>query len=83
MMFSAQMTSTHCYVLDVNIRHCYTALHKQTCGREKDNFTTKCTVIAVIFEDSVGGVILVAVVKINKQVESASPRSGVHMVGFC
>ena len=38
---------------------------------------------AVIFEDSVSGVIPVAVDKINKMAESGSPRSVVNEVGFC
>ena len=52
-------------VYDVNIRHCYGGLKKQTDRSEKDNFTLKCTVIVAIFEDSVRRVIPVAV-KINK-----------------
>ena len=36
-----------------------------------------------IFEDSVRGVIPVAVDKINKIAESGSPRFGVNEVGFC
>ena len=42
----------------------------------KDDFTTKCIVLAAIFEDSVSRVIPVhvAVDKINKMAESGSPR---------
>ena len=40
-------------------------VNRETNRREKDNFTTKCSRSA-IFEDSVSGVIPVAVVKINK-----------------
>ena len=36
----------------------------------KDDFTRKCFALAVIFEDSVSGVIPVAVDKINKMAES-------------
>ena len=50
---------------------------------KKDDFTTKCIVVAAIFEDSVSGVIPVAVDKINNIVESLSPRLGVNEVGFC
>ena len=49
----------------------------------KDDFTTKCIVVAAIFEDSVSGVIPVAVDKINKMPESGSPRLGVNEVSFC
>ena len=35
----------------------------------KDDFTTKCIVVAAIFEDSVSGVIPVSVDKISKMVE--------------
>ena len=48
-----------------------------------DNFTTKCSVVAAIFEDSVSGVIPVAVDKINQMAECGSPRFGVNTVGFC
>ena len=48
-----------------------------------DDFTTKCNVVAAIFEDLVSGVIPVAVDKINKMAESGSPRLGVNEVGFC
>ena len=40
----------------------------------KDDFTTKCIVVAAIFEDSVSGMIPVAVDKINKMTECGSPR---------
>ena len=67
---------------DFNIRHCYRAFRKQIYRREKDNITTKCTVIAAIFEDFVSRVIPVAVVKINKLAESGSPRLKENEVFF-
>ena len=48
----------------------------------EDNFTTKCIVEAAIFQDSVSGVIPVAVDKINKMAESGPPRLGINAVGF-
>ena len=48
----------------------------------KDYFTMKCTIVVAISEDSISGVIPVAVVKINKMVESRSPHLGVNVVGF-
>ena len=58
-------------------------VNRQTYEK-KENFTTNCTVIAMIFEDSVGGVIPVAVTKINKMTENESPHMGVNVVVvFC
>ena len=48
----------------------------------KDNFTMKCIVEAAIFEDSVSGMITVAVDKINKMAECGFPRLEVNEVGF-
>ena len=48
----------------------------------KDDFTTKCIVVEVIFEDSASGVIFVPADKINKMAECGSPRLGVNVVGF-
>ena len=50
---------------------------------EKRIFTTKCIVLCAIFVDSVSGVILVAVDKINSIAERGSPRLGQNEVGFC
>ena len=47
------------------------------------DFTTKCIVVAAIFEDSFSVVIRVAVDKINKMVERGSPRLGLNEVVFC
>ena len=49
----------------------------------KYDFTTKCIVVAAIFEDSVSGAIPVSVDKINKMAECGSPCLGVNEVGFC
>ena len=49
----------------------------------KEDFTTKCIVVAAIFEDKVSGVILVAVDKINKMAQCGSPRFGENELGFC
>ena len=46
----------------------------------KDDFTTKCIVVAAIFEESISGVIPVPVDKINKMAECGSPRFGVNEV---
>ena len=46
------------------------------------DFTTKCIVVAAIFEDSFSGVIRVAVDKINKMAERGSPRLGLNEVVF-
>ena len=48
------------------------------------DFTTKCIVVAAIFEDSFSGpgVIRVAVDKINNMAERGSPRLGVSKVVF-
>ena len=54
---------------------------RQTDRREKDHFTTKSSVTAAIFEDSVSRVIPVAVVKINKMAESESPRMALFLMG--
>ena len=51
----------------------------------KDDFTTKCIVVTAIFENFVGGMIPVAVDKINKMAEFGSPRleeNEVHFAGF-
>ena len=48
-----------------------------------DDFTTKLSVVAAIFKDSVSGVIPVAVDKINKMAECGYPRFGVITVGVC
>ena len=48
----------------------------------KDHFTTKCIVVAAVFEDSVSRVIPVAVDKINKMAESGSPHLGVNLGCF-
>ena len=48
----------------------------------KDDFTTKCIVVAAIFEDSVSRMIPVAVDKINKMAECGSPRLEVNEVDF-
>ena len=45
----------------------------------KDDFKMKCIVVAAIFVDSVSGVILVVVYKINKMAD----RLGVNEFGFC
>ena len=48
----------------------------------KYDFTMECIVITAIFEDSVSGVIPVAVDKINKFPESGSPHLGVNDMVF-
>ena len=48
----------------------------------KDDFTRKYIVVSAIFEDSVRGMIPVAVDKINKMVECGYPRLEVNEVGF-
>ena len=45
-------------------------------------FTKKCIVVAAIFEDSVSGMIPVAIDKINKMAECGSPRLEINDVGF-
>ena len=55
-------------------------LNKQ--GNKKRCFTTKCTVAAAIFKDSISGMIPVAVVKINKMEDSRHPRLGGNKVVF-
>ena len=47
----------------------------------KDNFTTKCIVVAAIFEGSVSGIIPVAVDKMNKMADCGYPRLEVNEVG--
>ena len=48
----------------------------------KDDFTTKCIVVAAIFEEYVSGMIPVAVDIINKMAECGSPRLEVNKVGI-
>ena len=45
-------------------------------------FTTKCIVLVAIFEDSISGMIPVAVDKLNKMAESGFPRLGLNEVGI-
>ena len=52
-------------------------VNKQT-DEKKYDFTTKCIVVATIFEESVSGVIPVAVDKMNKMTECGSPRLEVN-----
>ena len=68
------MTSISAIVIEVYV-------NRQTVEK-KDNFTTKYTFVATIFEDYVSGVIPVAVVKINKKAEIESPRMEVNEVCF-
>ena len=48
-----------------------TLMDRQT---RKDDFTKKCIVVVAIFENSVSGMIPVAVDKINMMAEFGSPR---------
>ena len=48
----------------------------------KDDFTTKCIVLAAIFEDSVSEMISVSVDKINKMAECGYASMEVNEVGF-
>ena len=66
------MTSVSTIVME-----CY--VNRQT---RKDDFTMKCIVVVAILEDSVSGMIPVAVDKINKMAECGYPRLEVNEVGF-
>ena len=66
------MTLVSAIVMESNV-------NRQT---RKEEFTTKCIVVAAIFEDSVSGMIPVAVDKINKMAECGSSRFEVKWVCF-